>query len=170
MEKSTKQVYIWPPSFLALLFSLGLCPLLFEIHWKSFNSWSTDKFLLPLSLWIHSLPWLKYTISYTLYISPSTGLLQLTLWLRALVRYEAFSDSQMLRWLPLGYVCLLSRFSHVWLFVTQWTGTHQALFMGILQARILEWAVMPSSRGSFQPRDQTHLSYVSCVGRQILFY
>ena len=25
----------------------------------------------------------------------------------------------------------------------------------ILQARILEWAAMPSSRGSFQPRDQT---------------
>ena len=27
--------------------------------------------------------------------------------------------------------------------------------MGILQARILEWVAMPSSRGSSQPRDQT---------------
>ena len=27
---------------------------------------------------------------------------------------------------------------------------------GILQARILEWVAMPSSRGSSQPRDQTH--------------
>ena len=27
--------------------------------------------------------------------------------------------------------------------------------MGILQARILEWVVMPSSRGSFQPRSPT---------------
>ena len=26
---------------------------------------------------------------------------------------------------------------------------------GILQARILEWVAMPSSRGSFQPRDGT---------------
>ena len=26
---------------------------------------------------------------------------------------------------------------------------------GILQARILEWVAMPSSRGSFQPRDRT---------------
>ena len=26
---------------------------------------------------------------------------------------------------------------------------------GILQAGILEWVAMPSSRGSFQPRDQT---------------
>ena len=29
---------------------------------------------------------------------------------------------------------------------------------GILQARMLEWVVMPSSRGSSQPRDQTHIS------------
>ena len=30
--------------------------------------------------------------------------------------------------------------------------------MGILHARILEWVAMPSSRGSFQPRDQTQIS------------
>ena len=36
---------------------------------------------------------------------------------------------------------------------------------GIPQARILEWVAMPSSRGSSQPRDQTHISYVSCIGR-----
>ena len=29
---------------------------------------------------------------------------------------------------------------------------------GTLQAKILEWAAMPSSRGSFQPRDQTCVS------------
>ena len=29
---------------------------------------------------------------------------------------------------------------------------------GILQARILEWVAMPSSRGSSQPRDWTHIS------------
>ena len=37
----------------------------------------------------------------------------------------------------------------------------------ILQARMLEWVAMPFSRGSSQPRDQTHVSYVSCFGRQI---
>ena len=31
---------------------------------------------------------------------------------------------------------------------------------GILQARILEWAAMPSSRGSSLPRDQTQVSHV----------
>ena len=36
---------------------------------------------------------------------------------------------------------------------------------GMLQARILEWVVISSSRVSSQPRDQTH---VSCIGRRIL--
>ena len=34
---------------------------------------------------------------------------------------------------------------------------------GILQARILEWVAMPSSRGSSQPRDRTHASCGSCA-------
>ena len=34
---------------------------------------------------------------------------------------------------------------------------------GILQARILEWIAVPSSRGSSPPRDQTCVSYVSCI-------
>ena len=41
---------------------------------------------------------------------------------------------------------------------------------GILQARILEWVPMPSSRGSSWPRDRTCFSYVSCVGRWILYH
>jgi len=40
--------------------------------------------------------------------------------------------------------------------------SHQApLSMGILQARILEWVVMPSSRGSSQSRDGTQVSHVA---------
>ena len=39
---------------------------------------------------------------------------------------------------------------------------------GILQARILEWVAISSSRGSSRPRDQTHVSYISCIGKQIL--
>ena len=33
--------------------------------------------------------------------------------------------------------------------------------VGILQARILEWFVMPSSRGSSQPRDLTQVSHIA---------
>ena len=35
---------------------------------------------------------------------------------------------------------------------------------GILQARILEWATTPFSRGSSWPKDQTCISFVSCIG------
>ena len=31
---------------------------------------------------------------------------------------------------------------------------------GILQARILEWVAMPSSRGSSRPKDRTHAFYL----------
>ena len=41
---------------------------------------------------------------------------------------------------------------------------------GILQARILEWVAMPSSRGSSRPRDQTHISYISYIGRRVLYH
>ena len=34
---------------------------------------------------------------------------------------------------------------------------------GILQARILEWVAMPSSRGSSRPRDQIRISCCSCL-------
>ena len=66
--------------------------------------------------------------------------------------------------------CVLSHFSCGPFFATPWTVAHQApLSVGILQARTLEWVAMPSSRGSFQPRDRIHVSYVFCIGRQVLY-
>ena len=41
---------------------------------------------------------------------------------------------------------------------------------GVLQVRILEWVVIPFSRGSSRPRDQAHVSYVSCIGRRVLYH
>ena len=41
---------------------------------------------------------------------------------------------------------------------------------GFLQARILGWVAIPSSWGSSQTRDGTHLAYVSCIGRWVLYY
>ena len=38
----------------------------------------------------------------------------------------------------------------------------------ILQARILEWGAISSSRWSFWPRDQTHVSYI-CIGKRVLY-
>ena len=39
---------------------------------------------------------------------------------------------------------------------------------GIPQARTLEWASMPSSRGSSWSQDRTCVSCISCIGRRIL--
>ena len=41
---------------------------------------------------------------------------------------------------------------------------------GILQATILEWVTMPSSKRSSQPRDRTSISCVSCISTQVLFF
>ena len=65
-------------------------------------------------------------------------------------------------------MCMLRHFSGVQLFAIVWTVAQQApLPMGILQAAILEWAVMPCSRGSSQLRDGT---CVSCIGRWPLYH
>ena len=40
---------------------------------------------------------------------------------------------------------------------------------GISQARILEWVAISCSRRSSQHRDQTRVSCISCIGRQILY-
>ena len=56
--------------------------------------------------------------------------------------------------------CALS-LGYVQLFVTPWTVALQALLsMGILQARILEWLAMTSSRRSSQPKDRTQVSRI----------
>ena len=55
--------------------------------------------------------------------------------------------------------------SHVWLFCDSVDYSPPGFSVHeILQARILEWAAIPFSRGSSPPRDQT---WVSCIGRQI---
>ena len=61
----------------------------------------------------------------------------------------------------------LSHFSHVQLFATLWnvgSSVH-----GTLQARVLEWVAISSSKGSSPPQDQTRISFVSCIGRQVLY-
>ena len=64
---------------------------------------------------------------------------------------------------------MLSHFSRV--LATLWTVALPAPWsMGILQARILEWMVISSSRGCSRSRDRTHLSYISCIGRQVLYH
>ena len=58
--------------------------------------------------------------------------------------------------------CCPQLLSRVRLCATPWTVAHQIpLTMGILQARIPEWVAISFSRGSFQPRDQTHVIHIA---------
>ena len=58
--------------------------------------------------------------------------------------------------------CAMLSHSVVSDFETSWTLAHQALLaMGILQARILEWVAIPSSRESSQPRDRAQVSHIA---------
>ena len=60
-----------------------------------------------------------------------------------------------------GSYCVLSH-SVMFDSATPWTVAYQdPLYMGILQARILEWITLPSSRGSSLPKDQTQVSCIS---------
>ena len=65
---------------------------------------------------------------------------------------------------------LLSCFSHVQLYATLWTVAHQApLVQGILQARILEWVAVPSSRESSQPGIEPTSLMSTSISRQVLY-
>ena len=56
---------------------------------------------------------------------------------------------------------MLSRLSRVWLCATLWMAAPQALLsMGFCQEIIMEWIVVPSSRGSFWPRNLICISYI----------
>ena len=62
------------------------------------------------------------------------------------------------------HVCMQSHLSRVWLFVILCPPTSPRPSL-LFQARIMEWVVISSSRGSSQPRDQTRISYAFCVSR-----
>ena len=62
---------------------------------------------------------------------------------------------------PLQYSCLENPMD---------SSTPDSFVLGIFQARILEWVAISISRGSSWPKDQTRVSRVSCLGRQILYH
>ena len=66
--------------------------------------------------------------------------------------------------------CVLSHFSRVPPCAIPWTVACQApLSIGFSRQESRSWVSMPSYRGSSQPRDQTHISCVPCVGRWVLY-
>ena len=68
---------------------------------------------------------------------------------------------------PCNYrVCALSL---VWLCDPMDCSPPGSSLYGIFQARVLGWVAISSSRGSFWPRDRTCVSWISRIGKQILY-
>ena len=66
------------------------------------------------------------------------------------------------------YSCHAKLLSHAQLFVTPWTVTHQTpLSLGILQARVLEWVAISSSRVFSEPRDWTPVFIGSSIAGRL---
>ena len=69
---------------------------------------------------------------------------------------------------PLTFDAMCMHAKSLQLCPTLWKSTDYCLpgssLSGILQARILVWGAMPSSRASSWPRDRPFISSVSCVG------
>ena len=71
-----------------------------------------------------------------------------------------------LEWCP-----MLSHISWVWLFAILWTEAHQAsLSMGFSRQGAGGSGCMSSSKGPSKPRDHTCISYVSCIGRWVIYH
>ena len=77
-------------------------------------------------------------------------------------------EISLLLWL--SPVCVLSRFSCVWLCNPMDHSPPDSSVYGVLQARILEWVTMSSSRGPSWPRYWTQVSSVSCIGMRVLYH
>ena len=64
---------------------------------------------------------------------------------------------------------VLNHFSPVQLLVTLWTIVHQAP-LSMRFSRQEYWSGLPCLLQWIWPRDWTHASYVSCIGRQVLYH
>ena len=70
----------------------------------------------------------------------------------------------------MAHVCTPSHFSRVWFFVTLPSQAPLFSLWQDPQGRILEKVSMSSSRASSRPRNWTCVSYVSCIGRWVLYH
>ena len=82
------------------------------------------------------------------------------------------NDMKSRTWYPIVYACMGPRSLQLCLNLCNAMDCNPqgSSVQGILQARMLECIVMPSSRGSSQYRDWTHVSSIFCIGGQVLYH
>ena len=85
------------------------------------------------------------------------------------IRVFSYEVALCIRWQIASILCACM-LSHVQL-CNPMDGIWPGSFVpGILQARILEWVAILPYRGSYQPRDQSWVSCISCIGRWLLYH
>ena len=68
-------------------------------------------------------------------------------------------------------LCVLSCFRGIRLFETLWTVAHQAsVSMGFPRQEYWSGLPFPPPGDSSPPRNETHISYVPCIGRRVLYH
>ena len=107
---------------------------------------------------------------------PNQGVITVTLF----YHYFSYSFNDLKKWLSTVSATSESLGGMVkWSEVAQWHPTFcdpvdcsppGSSIHGILQARILEWVAISFSRGSSLSRDRTQVSYISCIGRWVLYH
>ena len=111
--------------------------------------------LIPLLLWF-------YTVDFTSVVPrPAASALPGNLCRKCRFLYPT----------PYLGVCMLSCFIPVQLFAIIWSIVCQpSLSMGFSRQEYWSGVAVPSFAGSSQPRDRTRVSYVSCIGRRVLYH
>ena len=115
----------------------------------------------------------KHPQIWYIYLSPfSKGLSQFSMLCHSIPefswdRYQTTYPRKVMEYLHHNAQC----FSPVWLFVTLWAIACQDCLSREF-SRQEYWSGLPClpPGESSQPRDWTHVSYVSCTGRRILYY
>ena len=84
--------------------------------------------------------------------------------------YNVVLDSDVLQSDSVIHTCVPSPQSRATLWDPMYYSPPGSSGIEFFQARILEWGTISYSRASSWPRDCTHLSSVSCIGRWILYH
>ena len=96
-------------------------------------------------------------------------------WRNILKQYKCVSDDHWYTSISIGLYdidfTIVQAWMLNWLFCDPKDCSPPGSFVhGVLQARILKWFAIPSSRGSSRPRDQIPVFYVSWIGSQVYYH
>ena len=122
---------------------------------------------------------LFYNASYSgAFLGTATKKSQVSFFLTVIM--GSWCEAQLRAWMKKGFVNI-KKLSKGWFFINKQTCSvclvmsdflqpHGFSIHRILQARILEWVAISYSRGSSWRRDWTGVSWISCIGRWILYH